>query len=773
MIGAVCLGFGKAKQFAMKPNHLRIVSARAEGPAASIPRAPTPRVVVQTVRRINAGRWIYVVIPALALTVAVLLLAAKLSPAPGFLPGIVAGIALLGAAIGAHAEKQIKAGIRHDPAKGNAVFTLSLDKEIVILEPGKTWSQVDHYKWIVRGLIEEPQMFHVFPDGSVEINSEKISITDLAAEEKLEHQINKRHTPTGTHKPQASTPSGIASAPTAPPTPDPRRFRVKLDHLGHVLIERGHGSDREETGLRGIATLIANGLIRKPDHYRVDPMQRSIEIDGVTFECNEAGVKRLEEALNTRYAPSSQANKAAAIEIKENVAASTRFDIHFHTTHAGVTRDIKGHLTQELLDVLQDPVKCTLILPGIHLLLSPPNLLIRRRRPDLGEEKIPELPDVNLLRLTSVQLQQIINHPLIRRNVGAAAQSTTTAANQPEDVIEMRVVRNPTDKKLLWLECATARGERHELKAFTHHNIADLQHGGCFLPHLEVCLSLDHRRLSIHDRRTHKEEAITLDTLSCSDEILREASRMLTRALKHSALRSAGGNEPVRVNLGSPGRAPKSAAPVKEPATIVRPAEEAPPTLSDALPSLSYSQPPPDPAIVALFRESDAVRINQEIFRRLSVHLGIAPQEVPLSLPCVFENRRFEVLNFERQEITSMMELRGTDFYGFYLSHVSEKKIVLVYACNGMHIEWGPDKCVLQPTIRSEAEEYKGSVLLGVAQDKKNEFVFVVQPEFKKWIAPREMPFTEENLQFLIVADIAAAPDDYKLIWPERPAARG
>jgi hypothetical protein len=80
---------------------------------------------------------------------------------------------------------------------------------------------LDHYKWAVRGLIEEPQMLHVFPDGSVEINSEKITITDLAAAEKLEHQVNKRHTPASGHNLQALTPSGIASAPTAPPAPDP------------------------------------------------------------------------------------------------------------------------------------------------------------------------------------------------------------------------------------------------------------------------------------------------------------------------------------------------------------------------------------------------------------------------------------------------------------------------------------------------------------------------------------------------------------------------
>jgi hypothetical protein len=176
---------------------------------------------------------------------------------------------------------------------------------------------------------------------------------------------------------------------------------------------------------------------------------------------------------------------------------------------------------------------------------------------------------------------------------------------------------------------------------------------------------------------------------------------------------------------------------------------------------------------VALFLETDALHINQEIFRRLCVHLGIAAQEVHLSLPMVFENRRFEILNFERQKITDVMQLRGTDFYGFYLSRVSENKVLLVYACNGMHIEWGPDKCVLQATVRSEPEEYKGSVLLGMAQDQKDEFVFVVQPEFKNWISPREMPFTEENLQFLTVAGMAAAPDNFKFIWPERPATCG
>ena len=662
--------------------------------------------------------------------------------------------------------KQVQASTRPRGDKGELVFVLSLDKESIALEPGTTWSHADRYKWVVRGLIEEPQMLHVFTDGSVEINSEKIHITDPAAIAKLEHQINKRHPPVGVHAPSVASPSVVKAA--APPAPDLRRFRVKLDHFGHLMIEWGHGTDREETGLRGVASLITNGLMRKPEHYRVDPMQRSIEIDGVTYECNEEGARKLEAALNSYYAPRAEERKAAAIEIKENLAASTGFDIHFRTTHAGVTHDIKGHLTQELLDQLQDPAKSDLIQPGIHLLLSPPNLLIRRRRPDMGEEKIPELPDVNLLRLTSVQLQQIFNHPLIRRGDGtAAAPILPTETGQPGEIVELRVIRNPEEKQFLWLECVTSLGITRAPKAFTHHNIADLQHSGCFQPHLEVGLSLDHKRLSIHDLQTHREESITLEPVGSAAEVLGEASRMLTQALKHSGLAGLSDPQPVRTPIAAPLLAPLSATPATSPI------EESPPTLEDARPRPTMPPPTLNPDIVALFHETDAMRINQEIFRRLSVHLGIAPQDICLSLPFVFENRRFEILNFEQQEIISVMDLRGTDFYGFYLSHVSEKKLMLIYACNGMHIEWGPDKCVLQPTIKSEAEEYRGSVLRGMAQDRNNEFVFVVDPEFKKWIAPREMPYTDENLQFLTVADVAAAPDNYIFIWPQRPAPGG
>lgn len=693
--------------------------------------------------------------------------------------GALLGFLFLGLTTGGagHEERRVKVGVRHHADQESGVFTLSLGQETIALEPGKSWIQLDHFKWVTRGLIEAPQSLNVFPDGSVEINTEKISITDPAGPARLEHQINKHHTPVVSPKPVTPAVSLVAATPHS----DKPRFKVKLDHWGHMIIEWGHGLDREERGLRGFPTLISSGLIRTPGNYHVDPMQRAIEIDGIRYECSETGAKQLEMALNHRYAINAR-RKAVAIEVKENSAASTGFDIHFTIQRAGVPLEIKGHLSQEQLDILQDPSKCDLIQPGIQLRLLPPNLVIRRRRPDMGEERIPELPDVNLMRVTAAQLQHILNHSAIRRSGGGADASASppTGGDQGE-IAELRVVRSVSDKSLLWLECITAGGDMLPTKAFTHHNVDELQQSGVFLPNVEVHLSLDHRKLSVIYRATQQAEHLTLDPAS-SDAELRAASHLLTSVLKPAAPRVEIRMAPVAAASPTASEAPSipEPAPVAEshvsaPAVqrpeINPPAPVAPAKLAE--PSATATKTAVDPAIVALFQETDAVRVNLEVFRRLETWLGIPAQEVYLSLPCVFDNRRFAVLNFEQTEINSLMELRGEDFYGFYLSHIKEQKVVLVYACNGTHIEWGPDKCVMQPTMRAEAEEYRASALLGMAQDRNDEFVFVVKPAFKEWIAPREKPYTVENVQFLTVADIAAAPDLYRLIWPERPASAG
>src|SRR5438045_4370017 len=111
----------------------------------------------------------------------------------------------------------------------------------------------------------------------------------------------------------------------------------------------------------------------KPGNNQLDPMQRYIEIDGVRFESNLAGAEQLEAALNTRYAPTLKAAAENAVDIRENRASPTGFDIHFATYRVGTRFDVKGHLTQQQLDILQDPVKSNLLQRGIILRLSPPH----------------------------------------------------------------------------------------------------------------------------------------------------------------------------------------------------------------------------------------------------------------------------------------------------------------------------------------------------------------------------------------------------------------
>src|SRR5262245_11520252 len=93
----------------------------------------------------GSRRWIDAVILTLALGVAVVMTTIGLSFHPVLLAGICAGLFLLGMVASGQVDKQIKAGIRLDAAKGITVFTLGREKEIIALEPGKTWSQADHY----------------------------------------------------------------------------------------------------------------------------------------------------------------------------------------------------------------------------------------------------------------------------------------------------------------------------------------------------------------------------------------------------------------------------------------------------------------------------------------------------------------------------------------------------------------------------------------------------------------------------------------------------
>jgi hypothetical protein len=720
---------------------------------------------------------------------------------------------------------RVRAGTKGNAGGTPTVFTLSLGDDVITLDPGKPWVHADRYKWVTRGLIEEPQSFHVSSDGTVDINGEKIRLSDPDGVVKLELEINKHHTATAPPKPAPATAARLSTAgQTQGQNPLQVRFKVRLDHLGHLMIGCTHGGERVETSLRGLSTLIQSGVMLKPGTIRVDPLQRGVEIDGTRFESTEAGARQLEESLNARYAPTLKADHENAVEIRDNPASPSGFDIHFVTVRVGARFDVKGHLTQEQLDILQNPAKCTLLRPGIVLRFSPPNLIVRRKRPDGGEERIPEIADVNYLRATARQLQEFLNHPLLRRSGGATAEEALSAAElHAEEICQLQVVRDPKDKSMLWLEGQTVRGGRFKWRALTHHNIADLQQRGVFLPHLDVTLSLDNRTLSCLNSESRREETVPLDPHGSDD--LAKASQMLTAALKpvkprpaapeskataaeiqppeikpsearavvaaptqHAAapttpqrnalqappspLPSEGSTSlpAVETTSGKPEQAPPQQTPATASATAettrTQPAPHPPEPGRAEIPAPAVSaQPAGDPAVLALFSETDPRRVNATLFRSLADRFGVAVQDVRLSLPWVFADRRFEILSLGGQEIESVLELRGQDFFGFYLSYISEQRVDFVYACGGTHIEWGPDKCVLQPSAHSEALEFAGSALLAMAQTHDHHFVFLVTPAYKQWVKPYESQCRAAFAQFLAVNDFAADVDSHAQGW--------
>ncbi|MCC7377623.1 MAG: hypothetical protein IT581_23380 [Verrucomicrobiales bacterium] len=527
-------------------------------------------------------------------------------------------------------------------------FVLSLGSEQTRLEHGRTWTQLDHFKWVTRGIIESPQSFAVHPDGTVDLNGETFHPGSPEAALALEDQINRRHAAT-VAAPTRTAPSATHQGPAS----NRVEYQVRLDPLGHFLVSARRGSEKVETGARGLEHLIIDGWMLRPKHFHLDPLQRHLEIDDARFECTPEGAAQLAALLNERYAPAPGTFASAAIEIRENAAAATGFDIHFWIVRAGTRFEIKGHLGQDKLDILQDHDRCDLLNPQVILRLSPPFLYLRRRRPDGGEESIPGLPDIKYRSITAAELQRILNHPLIRRDGGGP---------------EIPVV--PT--------------------------------------------------------------------------------------------------EPIAPP--SPAPAPPVLRPNPPPATPISdapPAKKPPPQANP----VAIPQNPPPPRVFAseierLFANKSPGEVNQGIFRRLTERLSVPVQDVRLSLPRVFEDRRFEILDFNGTEITSVLQLRSEDFYGFYLTHLGPARIDFVYACHGTHIEWGIDRCVVQSTAGAETAEFHADALVGLAQNAANHFVFLVEPAYKAWIKSREADCAAAYAHFLDLTEWARRREEFPLIWP-------
>lgn len=708
---------------------------------------------------------------------------------------------------------RVTADVRRDTEGKPRVFTLRFEGESVALEPGTPWVKADTHKWVARGIIEQPQSFHVEADGTVDINGEKIGLHDPEGPAKLALEVNKHHDLPGVRK-EAGPAVATGLAAGAAPTPDRVVFHVSLDPLGHLHIDCVADEERTGTSMRGLPSLIQNGLMLKPGQLHVDPLQRSVEIDGVCFECSEAGARQLEAALNARYAPSLRDRRETPIQVRENPASPTAFDIRFEMLRAGARVEVKGHLSQEKLDILQDQTRCNLLKPGILLRLAPPFLIVRRRRPDGGEEKVPELPDLQYLRANATELQQLFNHPLVRRGAGPA--TVTATADKPVALIALRVCRGAHSQLPLWLEFVRDSDGASEGCAFTHHNLGELQHAGRFLPHLEVSLSLDNQRLSVWNRDAGEAQCIVVDSQS-ADEDLARAGQILTACLKPPPPREppAAASRPESSSAPAPERggpdlqtdnpAPAAPAtrerpppapstvPATSPATAARQANALPPAQATLPPPAVGSSPsiatplrlalereidtaaakasppepgPAEPAGHLRFPAADPLETIRQVFAAVAEASALPVQDAHLSLPPAFTDRPFEILAFDGRAIESVLDLRSGEFMGFYLAHVSEQNVLLVYANRGRHLEFGPQRCELQSAASAEPDEFVGHGLLGLAQDRAGDFIFVVAPGFREWARPREKPYVEVGVRFRTPAEVAAGWKDLVLIWP-------
>jgi len=453
-----------------------------------------------------------------------------------------------------------------------------------------------------------------------------------------------------------------------------------VDHLSHLCIEASRGEERSETGLRGLPGLVKNGLLLPLPEYRVDPLQRSIEIEGVQYEASDSGAAALEQLLNQRFAPKARPPGDRQISIRENPASSTGFDIRFVTSLSGMRVEVKGHMNQDRLNILQDASKCDLLRPGILIRLIPPLLLVRRKRPDGGEERIPELPDIQYRRATAAGLQELFNHPLLRK--GELPQTSAppippVAVEPPEAHAPPPTLPSPADRPAARLPLAEAPSRAPD-----------------------------------------------------------------------------------------PNREPRAVPPAQPTASAVElQASETSKTQEQSeLEKVGLAR---EHELEALFCETDPLRIHDSIFRHLHRALQVELQDVRLSLPRVFENRRFEVLSFSHPSISELGDIRCEEFYGWYLSHVEPRDLLLVYACAGCHMEWGSRRCVLQSSLRAEAEEFSGSGVRGLLQDSQGKCVFIVSQPFKSWVRSREADCRRALLRFLTVPDLASSSDSFTYIWPQ------
>jgi hypothetical protein len=238
---------------------------------------------------------------------------------------------------------------------------------------------------------------------------------------------------------------------------DAIHFHVQVDLRGQVHIHCLEGKKTLATvgfTVAGFNSLQEQGLMRKPKALSIGALHDWVEIDGelCSFEKGRNEAARLEQLLNERYLPEANLGHGKSVTFFYNVASATGFDIQFPCRVEGTLASHRYHLSQESLDLLQDPDHCGLLHKEIMVKLMPPDLVFKKKTHDGGEEYLLRSPDneveltdvfgsrktlplsdpLSLMHLTPAELAAIFNHPAINRYAKAATMtSRPVSASEP------------------------------------------------------------------------------------------------------------------------------------------------------------------------------------------------------------------------------------------------------------------------------------------------------------------------------------------------------
>ncbi len=348
--------------------------------------------------------------------------------------------------------QHIKVGKRAALVSGKEteVFTMTLGVETIELLPLRNWGQLDIYKWRVRGKLPGTPAGLEITFDHLKLLGETVTTKDTDGCAKLEKLFSEwleveRESLELAKKKAQTKPTAVTADAHVAAGPQPVHFQVEVDNKGMVHVRYMQGKETlASIGLNtaGFQSLISQGFMRKPHVIKTGALHDWVELDGVlfSFEKGNNDAAKLEEALNHSYLPLSSQGQGKEVVVYANAASSTGFDIQFPAKVGGLTEHRRRPLTEDTLDLLQDPEHCGLLQQGIVIKLTRPTLIFKKKTPDGGERYLDRSPantvrvvdedgdekmidlsqPVNYLHLSAVDLTAVFNHPSINRHTQAA-----------------------------------------------------------------------------------------------------------------------------------------------------------------------------------------------------------------------------------------------------------------------------------------------------------------------------------------------------------------